>query len=65
MARAPSLLNCAAAKRFILETVASERDWVCTRVSAAALDLIEAKTRLLIERMVASHPSIGKTFLGE
>ena len=36
--------------------------WPLSRVSAEALDEINTKVRLMLDSMIASHPSIGKTF---
>jgi len=61
-----SLINISHTKQFILEKIQSLRPgWGANRVSKGALDLINAKVRILITRMVESHPTKGKTFFGE
>lgn len=61
-----SLLNKAEVRRLIIERAKDLRpSWPCERVSAAAMDQIEASVRTRIERMISQHPSVGKTFLGE
>jgi len=62
-ARRGQLLNRAAARRFILDTVSKNRPYLhLTRVSGQALDRLEAWLREKIRGEVHSHPSIGKTF---
>ena len=57
------LLNQKHTRQFILEKAARLRPgWKCERVSAEALEHIEAKLREMIIRMVESHPTIGRTF---
>ena len=63
MSNTNGLLNRRAARKFILQKVASMRPyWPCTRVSQESLDVIEAKLRSMIISMVESHPTLGKTF---
>lgn len=67
MSRPPgrsSLLNRAAARRYILDVAARLRPaWGCARVSAEALDDLEAALRARIRRLIESHPSgCGRTF---
>lgn len=59
------LLNRAAVKKCILETIKSRRPFLSekiTRISKEALDEYEAKFRLMIQRDVDGHPTTGKTF---
>ena len=61
-----SLINRAEVRRLILERAPLVRPgWACTRVSGAALEQIETGLRVKIDRMLAEHPSIGQTFLGQ
>ena len=61
-----NLLNKTNTKKFILAKVESMRPgWKCTRVSSEALEMLEAKFRVMIIRMVESHPTKGQTFYGE
>ena len=58
-----TLLNRAAVKRFILDSVKTLRPhWDCTRVSDEALADIEAAVRTKITGLVQGHPTKGKTF---
>ena len=62
-ARSGQLLNRAAVRRFILDTVSGTRPYLrITRVSQEALDQIEAWLREKIRGEVARHPSKGRTF---
>ena len=57
------LLNKKATRKFILGKCASIRPyWPCERVSAEAMEVIDAKLRSMIIGMVEGHPSLGKTF---
>ena len=59
-----SIINRAATKKFILEQVKVVRPgWDCQRVSAKALDEIEAFLRNKIKESLHSQPSVGKTFM--
>lgn len=59
-----TLINRAQVKAYALDT-GSARARGFTRVSASFLDQVEAQVRLLIEREVRSHPSIGVTLKGD
>ena len=57
------ITNRAALKRYILGQVKIIRPgWDCTRVSAQALDQIEAFLRAKVKASLHSQPSIGKTY---
>jgi len=59
-----SIINRAALKKFILKTAEADRPgWGCARVSAVALDQIEAFLRAKIKESVHRQPSVGKTFM--
>jgi len=57
-----SLLNKSAVKKYILEKWQEQRSHEITRVSAEAYNDIEAAMRRVIDDMIQSHPSVGKTF---
>lgn len=57
------LINVAHVKTLILRRTAELRKgWTCTRVSRSALEDINTKLRLMIDRAIKSHPSVGQTF---
>ena len=57
------LINRKAVKQFVLDAAKANRPyWDCKRVSAEYLDSVEARFRLLIEKDVHQHPTLGKTF---
>ena len=59
-----SIVNRVALKKFILKTAEADRPgWDCQRVSAVALDQIEAFLRAKIKDSVHRQPSIGKTYM--
>lgn len=59
-----SIVNRAALKRFIIDQIKANRPgWNCERVSARALDQIEAFLRSKIKDSIHSQPSIGKTYM--
>lgn len=58
------LINHAAVRRRALEYSTRHRAGKFTRVSAAFLDDVEQSIDVLIYRLVASHPSMGKTLMG-
>ncbi len=59
-----TLINKKHTRDYIKDRFASTRPHVgVTRVSNKALQDIEAKVRLMINRAVHSHPSTGKTFM--
>ena len=61
--RSGQLLNRAATRRFVLDTVSGTRPYLrITRVSGEALDQIEGWLREKIRSEVARHPSKGRTF---
>ena len=58
-----NLINRSAVKKFVLEHAKITRSgWECKRVSKEYLDNLEARVRLLIEKDVHQHPTLGKTF---
>lgn len=57
------IINKARTKKFILAKCESMRPyWNCTRVSAEALEVIDARVRSMIISMVEGHPTLGQTF---
>jgi len=57
------VINRKGMKSYILKRAKFLRPgWKCTCVSHEALDKIEYKVKRLVDIMVESHPSIGKTF---
>lgn len=60
---AKMLINKKHVRDHILATIQRIRPgWGADRVSAQALDDINAKVRLMINGQVRQHPSVGKTF---
>jgi hypothetical protein len=60
---ANSLLNRAGVKEFIHQRREVLRPgWKCTQIAESSLDTIEAKLKNMIDNMLKSHPSVGKTF---
>ena len=58
-----SLLNRSAVKQFILAKLETLRPGLgLTRVSAEAIDKLDAKLRVLIIGEINRHPTVGKTF---
>jgi len=58
-----SLINRSAVKKYILNKFAEDRPHLnFTRVSEAALLLLEAKIQNMLDRAVHTHSSSGKTF---
>ena len=58
-----SITNRAAMKRFILAQVVVVRPgWECKRVSAKALDEIEAFVRTKVRDSLRRQPTVGKTY---
>ena len=63
MSRSQDLINSAAVKAYILNVAKEVRPgWSCTRVSAKALNLINARLKMSVQGMVRHHPCIGCTF---
>ncbi len=59
-----SLLNKKAVRGYILGRIEKTRPHLkFNRVSGQAIEDVEAKLKLMINRAVHSHPSTGKTFL--
>ncbi len=59
-----SLINSKECKAYILRyTKANRTGWDCQRVSAKALNVLNAKLMLMIQKAVKSHPTKGKTFM--
>jgi len=57
-----SLLNKSEVRKYILDTWQATRSWPLTRVSSAAVEEIEGRLKHLIDSMIQTHPSVGKTF---
>ena len=63
MSKAQDMLNSRAVKEYILRTAKETRPgWDCTQVSAKALNLINAKVKMIVQGAVQRHSSSGKTF---
>lgn len=60
-AKSTSLINRAAVRNAALGFSLSIKGGKFTRVSGDFLRKVETEVRLCIERLVRSHPSIGKT----
>ena len=59
---AQELINTKACKEFALEWAKeNRRGWTTKRVSKQFLDDLNTKVRLIIQRAVNSHPSVGVT----
>jgi len=59
-----NLINSKEVKAYILQLAKDKRrGWDCTRVSAKALNVINAKLMVMIQKAVMSHPTRGKTFI--
>ncbi len=59
-----SLINSKEVKTYILRYAKDKRrGWDCRRVSAKALNVINAKLMVMIQKAVMSHPTKGKTFI--
>ena len=59
-----NLINRTAVKELILRRREKLRPgWDCSRVSAKALNQIEACLRMIIDNAIQSHPTRGKTFI--
>lgn len=62
--RLQNLINSKEVKSLILRCVKdSRKGWDCTRVSDKALNDINTKLMLMIQKAVRSHPTKGKTFI--
>lgn len=58
------LINQKEVRRYIKERFASTRPHLkINRVSAQALQDVESLLRVMINKAVHSHPSVGKTFM--
>ena len=58
------LINSKEVKSHILRRVkATRKGWTCSRVSAKALNVINAKLMIMIDKAVQCHPTKGKTFI--
>ena len=63
MSKAQDMINSKAVKEYILRTAKETRPgWDCTQVSTKALNLINAKVKMMIQGAVQRHPTKGKTF---
>ena len=59
-----NLINSKEVKAYILRYARDNRTgWDCRRVSAKALNVINAKLIVMIQRAIMSHPTKGKTFI--
>ena len=59
-----SVINRVAMKKYILATAEAIRPgWDCKRVSASALNEIEAFVRTRVRQSVRMQPTKGKTFM--
>ncbi len=57
------LINKSEVKKHILAKAKQYRlGWDCQRVSAHALEQINAMVSAMLTKMVRSHPTVGKTF---
>lgn len=51
-------------KAYILARAKTLRPgWPCRRVSKQALNEINARVRVMVDKMIKSHPTLGKTFM--
>lgn len=57
-----SLLNKKEVKKYILAVWPTLRSHDISRVSASALEDIEAALKLHIQKLIQQHPSVGRTF---
>lgn len=57
----PSLLNRSEIRKLALRSGGRRLGWLPTRVSAAFIDDVETKVRMLVMAAVKNHCSIGKT----
>ena len=58
------LINSKEVKSHILRYAEANRTgWDCRRVSAKALNVINAKLMIMIDKAVMAHPTKGKTFI--
>ena len=58
-----SLLNTSAVKKHILARLKSRRPCLgFTRVAGEVVPNLEAELRIIIDKWIDTHPSIGKTF---
>ena len=59
-----NLINSKEVKAYILRlTNDTRKGWDCRCVSAKALNVINAKLMVMIQKAVKSHPTRGKTFI--
>ncbi|KKL49349.1 hypothetical protein LCGC14_2316390 [marine sediment metagenome] len=59
-----NLINSKEVKSFILKyTKDTRKGWDCTRVSGRALNVLNAKLMVMIQKAVKAHPTRGKTFI--
>ena len=58
-----SLINRAHLHKYILCRAAEMRKgWNCKRVSKQTIDDLETKFRLMVDKSIHGHPTIGQTF---
>ena len=57
-----NLINRTSVRKYLLQRCRDTRYWNPTQVSEKVLDMVEAKTRLMLQKAVEQHPTIGKTF---
>ena len=59
-----SLINSKKVKAYILRYAKDTRKgWDCSRVSNKALNVINAKLIVMIQKAIHAHPTKGKTFI--
>ena len=60
------LINKSHTRQFILDAAKRVRPgWQVSRVSQEAFEILNARFRNMVIRMLESHPTRGKTFMGE
>lgn len=61
---AGDLINRAACKEFVVKFAQAERrGWSPTRVSQRFLDDVNTRVRLMLQKSIKMHRSVGKTIL--
>jgi hypothetical protein len=58
-----SLLNQSAVHDYILQQIKEKRPgWDCTQVAGNVYKIFEDKLKIIMDKAIHSHPSLGKTF---
>jgi len=58
-----SLLNRSAVRKYVLDRAKQTRpQWGPSRVATQAYEQVEARLRVILDRMIETHPTKGKTF---